>query len=105
MYGHVFCFRSVGNAGWCSGCCCSWAHASTLLPSSSLPPSPNQIPLSDPTFTEPKLSDENLEEQEENLHSKETFYNQNIPYPVINDKRDLEVINRQLKNQLRSIKK
>jgi len=77
--------------------------------SSSPPASPssNQLPLSDLTLTEPKISDENLEEQEEeeeeNSHPKETFFNQNIPYPVINDKRDLEIINRQLKNQLRQL--
>jgi hypothetical protein len=62
-----------------------------------------QLPLEDFSIVEPKLSDENLEEQEEISNSKETFYNQNIPYPVINDKRDLEVINRQLKNQLRQL--
>lgn len=47
------------------------------------------------------MSDEILDEPEEILNSRETFFNQNIPYPVINDKRDLEVVNRQLKNQLR----
>ncbi len=62
-----------------------------------------QLPLEEFSIVEPKPSDENLEEQEEISNSKETFYNQNIPYPVINDKRDLEVINRQLKNQLRQL--
>jgi len=71
--------------------------------SSSPPPSSNQIPFADLSPTEPKITDENIEEQEENLDPKESFFNQNIPYPVINDKRDLELINRQLKNQLRQL--
>jgi hypothetical protein len=76
--------------------------------SPSPPPTSNQIPFSDFILPERKISDENLEEEEEeegeeNSHSKETFFNQNIPYPVINDKRDLEIINRQLKNQLRAL--
>lgn len=67
------------------------------------PTSPDQLPLDDLVLGEPKLLDEHLEEPEEITDSKETFYNQNIPYPVINDKRDLDVINRQLKNQLREL--
>ncbi|CAF0882844.1 unnamed protein product [Rotaria sordida] len=71
--------------------------------SSSPPPSSNQIPLSNLSLNEPKIFDENIEEQEDNTSSKETFYNQIIPYPIVNDKRDLEIINRQLKNQLREL--
>ena len=52
---------------------------------------------------ERKPSDEHLDEPEEVFNPKETFYNQKIPYPVVNDKRDLDVINRQLKNQLRQL--
>jgi hypothetical protein len=72
-------------------------------PSSSPLPSSNQIPLSDLSLHESKISDENFDEQEQNPTPKETFFNQNIPYPVVNDKRDLDVINRQLKNQLREL--
>ncbi|CAF2359544.1 unnamed protein product [Rotaria sp. Silwood2] len=75
--------------------------------SSSPPPSSNQIPLSNLSINEPKVFDENIQAQEEveeeNTSPKETFYNQIIPYPIVNDKRDLEVINRQLKNQLRQL--
>jgi hypothetical protein len=63
----------------------------------------NQIHLSNLSLDDPKISDENHNEPEENLPPKENFFNQNIPYPVINDKRDLEVVNRQLKNQLRGL--
>ncbi|CAF0797999.1 unnamed protein product [Rotaria sp. Silwood1] len=73
----------------------------------SPPPSSNQIPLSNLSLNESKIfDDENIQEQEqeeENTNPKETFYNQIIPYPIVNDKRDLEVINRQLKNQLREL--
>ncbi|CAF1393777.1 unnamed protein product [Adineta steineri] len=75
--------------------------SSLLLSSSSFS---NQIPLSNLSLDESKILDENLEEQENNIiNPKETFYNQHIPYPVINDKRELEVVNRQLKNQLRQL--
>ena len=74
--------------------------------SSSPIPSPSDQPaIPDLLLDEPKDSTEDLEEREEEeiFNSKETFYNQTIPYPVINDKRDLELINRQLKNQLRQL--
>ena len=78
--------------------------------SPSPPPSPNQI--SSPSFlhTPAKIPTENRENEEggeeqdeevEDIKPTETFYNQTIPYPVVNDKRDLEIVNRQLKNQLR----
>ncbi len=75
----------------------------------SSPSSLYQLPPEDFATIERKLSEEILEEEEEDddddetSNPKETFYNQNIPYPVVNDKRDLEVINRQLKNQLRGL--
>lgn len=73
----------------------------------SLSPSPSSndnIPLDDIFSEDPKQLDENPDDaEEENSTSKETFYNQNIPYPVVNDKRELDVINRQLKNQLREL--
>jgi len=65
-------------------------------------PSPSaidELPSSERMKT---IADENLDEFED-LSSTETFYNQTIPYPVVNDKRDLEIINRQLKNQLRQL--
>ena len=71
------------------------------LSSSPSPLSGDQPPVDDLSFEDFKQLDENLDEQEETPTLKETFYNQNIPYPIINDKRDLEVVNRQLKNQLR----
>ena len=72
--------------------------------SSSPPPtSIDQIPLDDFLSEDPKQLDEIADEFEENPTPKETFYNQKIPYPIINDKRDLDVINRQLKNQLREL--
>ncbi|UJR26020.1 hypothetical protein I4U23_007366 [Adineta vaga] len=75
-------------------------------PSSSPLPSSisasNQIPLSNLTLHESKISDEKVDDEEEdNITTNDSFYNQNIPYPVIKDKREVEVINRQLKNQLR----
>ncbi|CAF4272573.1 unnamed protein product, partial [Rotaria sordida] len=51
------------------------------LSSSSSPP-----PLSNLSLNEPKIFDENIEEeQENNTSSKETFYNQIIPYPIVNN--------------------
>ena len=45
---------------------------------------------------------ERPDELEDNLAvPDELFTNADIPYPIVNDKRDLEVVNRQVKNQLR----
>lgn len=80
-----------------------------LIDDYSLSPSPppsspaNQIQIKSLSLDEPKPFDENSDDQEEKTTSKETFYNQSIPYPVVNDKRDLDVISRQMKNQLRQL--
>ncbi|CAM4745019.1 unnamed protein product [Rotaria magnacalcarata] len=73
--------------------------------SPSPPASPDRIPLVSLYPSQSKVFNENIQEQQEEpiVDSKEKFYNQAIPYPVINDKRDLELINRQLKNQLREL--
>lgn len=77
--------------------------------SSSPPESPSQIPLTSLSPSESKILDTNNqekqqpEEQEPISDTKDKFYNQAIPYPVVNDKRDLDLINRQLKNQLREL--
>ena len=85
----------------------------TATPTSTpVPTLSSQIPLSNLSLTETKIFDKNNEDKEEEEEEEEgeddanstgAFYNQNIPYPVVNDKRDLGVINRQLKNQLRKL--
>lgn len=46
---------------------------------------------------------EKLGNTETDAIAKETFYNQIIPYPIVNDKQDSEILSRQIKNQLRML--
>ena len=69
--------------------------------SQSMDDNPNTLSnLDQMSLTEPKIDGAD-EDDIQPMTSKETYYNQKIPYPIVNDKRDLELINRQIKNQLR----
>ncbi|CAF0768672.1 unnamed protein product [Adineta ricciae] len=88
----------------------SFSPSPSPSPSSSPPPSSilastsNQIGLSNLSLHEPKTFEDKFDEEVEDvINPKISFYNENIPYPVIKDKRDVEIINRELKNQLRQL--
>jgi hypothetical protein len=55
--------------------------------------------LDSPSLVLPTNPDEQREDKQTVIG--DMFSHANIPYPIVNDKRDLDVINRQLKNQLR----